>query len=106
MPPPSGVRRVQEEPIAYQQPGTKYYRKIAKTRTLEDYAVYAEAERRNRELGTLLSRHLTVPLLGKYFYSPGGAAIVERAREALGSDEATAKWFRAFIASPGTAVLG
>lgn len=103
------------EPIVHVLPDTRYFEDIWPGMTLRDWSAYAESERRNEELGSILNRVMRVPLDGKLFYSPGGAALVERARERLrlspeewkhATDAATNKWSRAAVVSPGTAVLG
>lgn len=102
-----GIRkRTDLEPSVYTLPDTTYFNGLKPTMSLRDLAVYAESERRGADLHHLLMRSLAVPLVGKLFYSPGGAAIVERAREMGITDAATSKWSRAVVVSPGTAVLG
>lgn len=95
---------LRNEPRVYSLPDTKYFKELVPT--LRDLSSYAEAERRAAEVFHLLRRSLVVPLLGRFYYSPGGAAVVERARETGNADFANSRWSRAAVFSPGTAVLG
>lgn len=94
----------QPEPLQYDLPG-----KLSQGKhrvPLKSLGVYAESERRNRDMPPILGRTLNAPLHGSIFYSPGGAAVVERARQRKETDFATAKWHRAAVFSPATAILG
>lgn len=95
-----------EELMIYEPPDTKYYRRLRPTMTLKDFGIYAESERRGPQLGHILYRAIGAPLHGALFYSPGGAAVVERARVTRNVDASTDKWYRAKIKTNGGAVLG
>jgi len=90
----------------YHLPSTPYFEGLRRGMPLKEVSGYARAERRGADLGHILERRLVVPLRGAEDYSPYGAATVERARMLMNTDNATGRWHRAVVASPGTAILG
>lgn len=90
----------------YHLPATPYFDGLGGGMPLKEVSGYARAERRGAAIGHILERRLVLPLRGAEDYSPYGAATVERARMLMNTDNATGRWNRAVVASPGTAILG
>ncbi len=88
---------------------SKYFREMATHMAFTQLAGYAEARRRFQLVGANIENRLKVELNGPYEYSPYGAVMVEIFRELgrpQGVNEMTAKWERALVISPATAILG
>lgn len=93
--------------FTYIPPTTTFFKKDGPSMLLGDMSNYAEAERLNHLMGGgFLEYAAKIPLIGRLLYSPGGAAVVERANETGRNRNATGRAFRAGVFSPATAILG
>jgi len=94
----SGIR-------AYTPAASNYFTDLSADLSIQDLGTYAEAER-HASLVKLMGPRFLLPLAGRLFYSPGGAAVVERANHTGHTNTASGKWRKAWVASPSTAILG